>query len=55
MLNKMHAMNRDQFKELSTKTDLAFLPVSPMEAHGPHLPLSADVLKENSRTMALNL
>ena len=44
MLNKMHAMNRDQFKELSTKTDLAFLPVSPMEAHGPHLPLSADVL-----------
>lgn len=44
MLNHMYAMNREQFKELIGKTDLAFLPVSPMEAHGPHLPLSSDVL-----------
>lgn len=44
MLNHMYAMNREQFKELMEKTDLAFLPVSPMEAHGPHLPLSSDVL-----------
>lgn len=44
MLNHMFSMNREQFKALMTKTDLAFLPVSPMEAHGPHLPLSSDVL-----------
>lgn len=37
-------MNREQFRELMEKADLAFLPVSPMEAHGPHLPLSSDVL-----------
>ncbi|NMA68298.1 MAG: creatininase family protein [Desulfitobacterium sp.] len=37
-------MNRDQFKALTAKTDLAFLPVSPMEAHGPHLPIGTDVL-----------
>lgn len=41
--NEMFSMNREQFKALSERTDLAFLPVSPMEAHGPHLPLSADV------------
>jgi creatinine amidohydrolase len=40
----MFSMNREQFKELMAKADLAFLPVSPMEAHGPHLPLSSDVL-----------
>ena len=44
MLHHMFSMNREQFKELANKTDLAFLPVSPMEAHGPHLPLSSDVL-----------
>lgn len=44
MLNHMFSMNREQFKALLAKADLAFLPVSPMEAHGPHLPLSADVL-----------
>ncbi|MDD3222333.1 MAG: creatininase family protein [Clostridia bacterium] len=44
MLNKMYAMNRESFNELTKKTDLAFLPVSPMEAHGPHLPLSSDVI-----------
>lgn len=44
MLNHMFSMNRDQFKKLAEITDLAVLPVSPMEAHGPHLPLSSDVL-----------
>ncbi|MPM06263.1 hypothetical protein SDC9_52562 [bioreactor metagenome] len=44
MLNHMFSMNREQFKALMAKTDLAFLPVSPMEAHGPHLPLGSDVL-----------
>lgn|GEM_PF-590396 len=44
MKNFMFSMNREEFKELMRKTDLAFLPVSPMEAHGPHLPLSTDVL-----------
>ena len=44
MLNFLYAMNREQFKNLMTKTDIAFLPVSPMEAHWPHLPLSSDVL-----------
>jgi creatinine amidohydrolase len=44
MLNHMFSMNREQFKALMEKTDLAFLPVSPMEAHGPHLPLGSDVL-----------
>lgn len=44
MLNYMFSMNREQFRNLMTKADLAFLPVSPMEAHGPHLPLSSDVL-----------
>lgn len=44
MSHFMFTMNREQFKELMGQTDLAFLPVSPMEAHGPHLPLSTDVL-----------
>ena len=45
MLNHMFSMNREQFKALMEKTDLAFLPVSPMEAHRPHLPLGSDVLR----------
>lgn len=44
MDNIMYSMNRESFKWLSEKTNLAFLPISPMEAHGPHLPLSTDVL-----------
>ncbi len=44
MPNHMFSMNREQFRKLAERTDLAFLPVSPMEAHGPHLPLSTDVL-----------
>ncbi len=44
MLNRMFSMNREQFRSLAKVTNLAFLPVSPMEAHGPHLPLSTDVL-----------
>ena len=44
MPNKLFEMNREQVRALAAKTDLAFLPVSPMEAHGPHLPVSTDVL-----------
>ena len=44
MLNILYQMNRDQVKALSERTNLAFLPVSPCEAHGPHLPVSADVI-----------
>ncbi len=40
MLNILYQMNRDQVKALSERTNLAFLPVSPCEAHGPHLPVS---------------
>ena len=44
MVNHMFSINREQFRRLMEKAELAFLPVSPMEAHGPHLPLSSDVL-----------
>ncbi len=44
MENILYKMNRDQVKALSERTNLAFLPISPCEAHGPHLPVSADVI-----------
>ena len=37
-------MTYPQVERLATRTELALLPVGPVEAHGPHLPLGTDLI-----------
>jgi creatinine amidohydrolase len=43
-LNHLERMTYRQVERLSTRTELALLPVGPAEAHGPHLPLGTDLI-----------
>jgi creatinine amidohydrolase len=43
-LNRLERMTYPQLQRLATRTDLALLPVAPVEAHGPHLPLGTDLV-----------
>lgn len=43
-LNHLERMTYPQVERLATRTELALLPVGPVEAHGPHLPLGTDLI-----------
>jgi creatinine amidohydrolase len=47
---KLERMTYLDSKEYAKKGSIVMLPVSPLEAHGPHLPLSVDIL--GAETMA---
>jgi creatinine amidohydrolase len=43
-LNYMEQMTYPQLELLAARTQLALLPIGPVEAHGPHLPLGTDLI-----------
>lgn len=43
-LNHLERMTYPQVGLLATRTELALLPIGPVEAHGPHLPLGTDLI-----------
>jgi creatinine amidohydrolase len=43
-LNRLERMTYPQVELLASRTELALLPVAPVEAHGPHLPLGTDLI-----------
>jgi creatinine amidohydrolase len=43
-LNHLEHMTYPQLELLAARTQLALLPVAPVEAHGPHLPLGTDLI-----------
>lgn len=43
-LNRLERMTYPQLERLAARTDLALLPVAPVEAHGPHLPLGTELI-----------
>lgn len=43
-LNHLERMTYPQVERLASRTELALLPVGPVEAHGPHLPLGTDLI-----------
>ncbi len=49
-LNYLSAMTYKQVEHLAARTDMAIFPVGPTEAHGPHLPMSVDVISANEIT-----
>jgi creatinine amidohydrolase len=44
LLNYLERMTYPQVERLASRTDFALLPVSPPEAHGPHLPVGTDLI-----------
>jgi creatinine amidohydrolase len=43
-LNRLELMTYPELGRLAARTELALLPVAPVEAHGPHLPLGTDLI-----------
>jgi creatinine amidohydrolase len=49
-LNLLSNMTYKQVERLAAKTDIALFPIAPTEAHGPHLPMSVDLVSANEIT-----
>ena len=49
-LNYLADMNYKQVERLAARTDLALFPIAPTQAHGPHLPMSVDLISANEMT-----
>ena len=43
-ITKLATMNWKQIDELDRDKTIFFLPISPLEEHGPHLPVGTDIL-----------
>jgi creatinine amidohydrolase len=49
-LNYLSDMTYKHVERLAARTDIALFPIAPTEAHGPHLPMSVDLISANEIT-----
>ena len=49
-LNYLSDMTYKHVERLAARTDVALFPIAPTEAHGPHLPMSVDLISANEIT-----